>query len=132
MVVSVVYVLQLTLVFIKPARHCHSNPAIDAAVVANLAVVAATVVVALLEVVAATVGAALLLSGVGSAWTTSHVRRSHEACAPAQAPWQWAVASAWAPWPVQWPAACQMLALPWRVWCPASYQLLAWPARVDM
>ncbi len=96
MVVSVVYVLQLTLVFIKPARHCHSNPAIDAAVVANLALVAATVVGALLEVVAATVGAALVLSGVGPAWTTSHVRRSHEACA---APWQWAVASA--PWTLQ-------------------------------
>ena len=87
MVVSVVYVLQLTLVFIKPARHCHSNPAIDAAVVANLAVVAANLVVALLEVVAATVGAALVLSGVGSAWTLSYVRRSHEASAPAPAPW---------------------------------------------
>ena len=79
MVVSVVYVLQLTLVFIKPARHCHSNPAIDAAVVANLALVAATVVGALLE------------GEAGPAWTASHVRRSHEACG---APWQWAVASA--------------------------------------
>ena len=120
MVVSVVYVLQLTLVFIKPAHHRHPNSAKDVAVVAQV------------EVVAAHVVAALVLSGVGSAWTTSHSRRSHEACAPAQAPWQWAVASAWAPWPVQWPAACQMLALPWRVWCPACYQLLAWPARVDM
>ena len=93
--------LHLTLVFIKPAQHCHSNPAIDAAEVANLAVVAATVVVALLEVVAATVGAALVLSGVGPVWTTSHVRRSHEACAHAHAPWQWAVASARAPWTLQ-------------------------------
>ena len=84
MVVSVVYVLQLTYIFIKPSRHCHSIPAVNAAEVANLAAVAATVVGALLE------------GGVGPAWTTSHVRRSHEACA---APWQWAVASA--PWTLQ-------------------------------
>ncbi len=49
MVVSVVYVLQLTLVFIKPARRCHSHPATDVAVVASPALVAATVVGALLE-----------------------------------------------------------------------------------
>ena len=128
MVVSVVYVLQLTLVFIKPDRHCHSNPAKDAAGVAHLALVVANLVVALLAVVAATVGAALVWSGAGSAWTLSYVRRSPEASAPAQAPWWWVVASAWAPRPVQWSASCQRVAVPW-VQCD---HLLPLPALVDV
>ena len=49
MVVSVVYVLQLTLVFIKPARRCRSHPATDVAVAASPARVGPTVVGALLE-----------------------------------------------------------------------------------
>ena len=50
MVVSVVYVLQLTLVFIKPARRCRSqHPATNVAVAASPARVGPTVVGALLE-----------------------------------------------------------------------------------
>ncbi len=50
MVVSVVYVLQLTLVFIKPARRCRSqHPATNVAVAGGQARVGPTVGGALLE-----------------------------------------------------------------------------------